>query len=485
MTNRSLGEEKEWFPDGSKWSSFEGIAQIDTSLSAYTILSDSEGWMHVFWASEAAEGDDFSGRRIFYARWDGKTWSAPVDILISASGNISPIKAALDDKQKLILVWADNNAGEIFVSTADKPEALNSREWSKPVPIPSPWPVSTSPDIAIAEDGVIFLTFAIPINEFRGIYLTTSEDGGKTWNSPALVYDGAAEGWLRIEDPQIAIKDSENIFLMFSRQLLPLDEDNKMLYFSRSESGGKNWEEPVAVSDDRVKWGGMVVSNNAINRIWLGNNGGNDHYYHDVSLDNGKTWSQSNSIQDVIGETFPTNFTVDTSGNVHLVQIRSEGVRKGILQHWILKGQQWYVAEKYELGIDPRLEVSEILLTTLPEDDLAAVFAGKMMSKTGESLEDNLFFTSYLSFDTDEQQVQSLETVPVSSDEEINEPENLSEPNTVETVESIVTPTISFGEDEPVAAAGSMERILIGTGIGVLAAAFIVVGFLFLSRKSK
>jgi len=488
VTDRPLGLEGEWFPEGSKWTNFEGIAQLDTYVASYTMVTDDEGWLHVFWATEAKDGDEFSDRKLFYARWDGETWSAPVDIIISSSGKISPIRAVASEDQRLILIWADNNSGEIFISIADRLEALNSREWSQPASIPSPWPISTSPDIAVAKDKTMYLAYAIPINEFRGIYLTSSADGGVTWSSPALVYDGAAQDWLGIEEPRIAVNNSDHIYLMFSRKLLPLDKDNKMLYFTRSEDGGKNWDLPVAVSSNPVEWGGIIVVDDEVNRIWLEKEGAISYYHHDVSLDMGKSWSKSNAIQEVVGETYPTDFAIDASGNVHLVQMRSEGARKGVLQHWVLQDSRWYVVEKYELGVDPLLDVRNILLAVLPNNVLAAIFDGKRMSEKGESLGDSLFFTTYVSIDSDQTQPQLTESASVSPTTEIDEsvePVEPVEPVVTQTIEIAQTPTISFDDSEPISAASSMERILYGTGVGLLATALIVVGFLFMSRKSK
>ncbi len=486
VTSRSLGSEKAWFPDGNKWTNFESVMQTASSVSSYSIVSDEEGWMHVFWSTKVSVGDDSSDRKIFYSRWDGQTWSDPVDVIISTSGDISPIKAAIDDHQKLILAWADNDSGVIYVSSANKLEALTSREWSKPVSIPSSGPLSMSPDIAIGDDGKIYLAFAIPINEFRGIYLTTSEDSGETWKDPILVYDGVAQGWLRVEEPRIAISGNNDVFIMFARRLLPLDEDKKELYFIKSGDEGQNWEKPILVSANPVEWWGMITAQNAVNCLWLEKNGEINNYYLDVSHDNGTSWNKTSSIQEVVDKSFPTGFAIDSFGVVHLIQMRTEGTRKGILQHWVLQDGQWYVAEKYDLGIDPRVNVDEILLTVLPDNKLAAVFTGQMMSELDESISDGMYFTTYISNESDEIQVQPTETISPVSTEQISGAENGIGEDVVRTVEITVTPTISFEGDAPVAAASSsMQRILLGTGVGVLAAVLIVVGFLFVSRKLK
>lgn len=486
VTDRLLGPEDDWFPQGSKWTNFERIAQLDTSIASYTTISDAAGWLHVFWATQARAGDELSERKIFYMRWDGETWSAPVDIIISNSGKISPIRAVSDEEdEKLILIWADNNSGEIFISSAERLEALDSREWSQPILISSPWPITASPDIAIANDGRFYLTFAIPINEFRGIYLTTSEDDGQTWSSPSLVYDGAAEDWLGVEEPRIAVNGDDHIYLMFARKLLPLDKDNKTLYFTKSEDLGKNWDKPVVVSDNAAEWGRVVVVNDTINRVWLEKEGRINYYHHDISIDAAKSWKKSDTIQEVLDETYPIDFAIDSLGDVHLVQMKSVGTRQGILQHWVLEGGRWYVVEKYELGVDSMLDVTHLRLVVLPNNELVAIFNGVQLSDRGESIGDNLFFTRYVSVETDQEQLQALETLPPSPATEVGEPENMNEPEETETVEIIPTPTISFDDSAPVAATSSMQRIVYGTGIGLLAAAVIVVGFLFISRRLK
>jgi hypothetical protein len=72
------------------------------------------------------------------------------------------------------------------VISAPADRATNPREWSSPVTILMPRPAGSSPDIISSPDGTLYLAFAIPINELRGIYLSRSEDNGRPGVSQSL-----------------------------------------------------------------------------------------------------------------------------------------------------------------------------------------------------------------------------------------------------------------------------------------------------------
>ena len=51
------------------------------------LLADQTGAVHLFWSEDvggrASLGGTTAGNTIMYSRWDGVTWSTPVDILLS------------------------------------------------------------------------------------------------------------------------------------------------------------------------------------------------------------------------------------------------------------------------------------------------------------------------------------------------------------------------------------------------------------------
>ncbi|HJW89799.1 MAG TPA: sialidase family protein, partial [Anaerolineales bacterium] len=200
LLKRPLLDIEVWFPGDPVWSAPHTIASKTNEILNPTLVVDKEERVHAFWSQHNDPIAGTPGIFIFYSQLEGGQWSSPEAILSSPEGKALQPAAAVDMEGRIMVVWSGSKSGEIFFSQANSTRAAVASAWSKPVPLPSPispssFPSGRSPDILIDPKGKIYVTYAIPLNEGRGIFLTQSSDHGATWQQPVQVFDGVAARW--------------------------------------------------------------------------------------------------------------------------------------------------------------------------------------------------------------------------------------------------------------------------------------------------
>jgi hypothetical protein len=134
--------------------------------------------------------------------------------------------------------------------------------------------------------------------------LSTSTDGGKTWNTVQAMpfdYDNAS--------PRMAVSKDGAIHLVYQRNPKPDIAGYGEVYHQASTDGGKTWSDAKAISDDDEKnlTGNYfpnisVAPNGRVDAVWWDTRDdpgirANDMYYA-YSEDNGRTWSANRRITD-------------------------------------------------------------------------------------------------------------------------------------------------------------------------------------------
>jgi hypothetical protein len=134
--------------------------------------------------------------------------------------------------------------------------------------------------------------------------LSTSTDGGQTWNTTMSIppdYDNAS--------PRMALSEDGVIHIVYARNPTPDIAGAGEVYHQASTDGGKTWSEAKKMSDDndRDMFGQYfpnvsVAGNGRVDAVWWDTRSdpgirANDLYYA-YSDDNGRTWSKNQRITD-------------------------------------------------------------------------------------------------------------------------------------------------------------------------------------------
>jgi hypothetical protein len=343
--SRDLTDTAEWFPQESAWQPLTSVTRGQSRFLTLALVADSQERLHVLWSQSGDAVFDEPDTSLYYARWEGeRLWSQRVAILSSPEDPADQPAVTLSPVGQLLVVWRRGSNREIYFSQASTSQAVLPDAWSEPQRLSDPGQMASAPDILVDGQGGIYVVYAVPVNEGRGIYLTRSSDGGQTWSNPAKLFDAAAAGWAMINRPRLALSGNGHLHLLWTRynlrsgQLEPL-----ALAYAHSQDGGETWSTPESVVEHPVIWSRIIgLGDQTVHRFWQELTAGQTTtLWHERSLDDGRTWERIAPIS-IFGQAIGSPSLIwDHVGDLHLLQVISRGTGGYVLQHWIWDGQRW------------------------------------------------------------------------------------------------------------------------------------------------
>lgn len=312
--------------------------QVEGSNSP-AIAVDPAGGIHVAWVASTAplpEYPDFLSHAIFYSRYDGTSWTTPVDIMISPDQYSDAQQPSLvSDKRGILhLAWTSPNRS-LYYTNAYGPGAEDSRAWTTPLALDA---AAQAPTITIGPDGALHIVY-LALGPEAGITHIMSGDAGTTWTTPVLISDPISADVRppRLSEVISSAFDADGVFHIAWQW-------DGAIYYARSTDGGRTWSKPFVVDrPDPDRDQGMsspvlvsvgVAETGEVLLVWDAS--------HDVrscgrygrwSRDGGQTWSDRQEIlkpmQGCIGW---NNMVVDSGGTTHLVGIARD--ETGTVRFW-------------------------------------------------------------------------------------------------------------------------------------------------------
>jgi hypothetical protein len=438
----------------------EDVESDELKLLSPKVVADNQNRAHLFWSKSDSLAADSLGKSIYYAVRQEEQWSPAAEILLSSSGKAEQIDAAIDSNNQISIVWSGGQGGEIFFSSADYSQAFIPESWSSPLVLPSPLPVGSSPDILIDENDGIYVSYAIPLNEQRGIYLTKSEDGGETWMEAVQVFDAQQADWGMVDQPKLAITESGDLHIVWTRYSLPTGEGPLGLYFASSSDAGLTWTEPSQVVDSPVIWSDIVgIGENTIQRVWQQRGSGGSTIWHEQSTDNGQTWERIAPVS-VFGEIVANpDLSADQAGQLHLLLVVRTGVDTYGLQHWVYDGLSWSAETSNDLQFSPVTEIRSLGSDFSDFGNMNVVLLNSDLSVDGNPVY-QMIFTNHRVEVLEVQPTPVLQATPTST------PTPVATPTVVRTEPA---PTSEAGNDTPIDFTDNQGNSDISTWIGIIA----------------
>jgi hypothetical protein len=343
-----------WFPASaqqvdSAWSQplRLGITSVGQANADPTIVSDSAGWLHVFWL-DVIDGNTGSSY-IMYTRWDGRSWSEPIDILMSPEpGHVTHRpRAGIGWDGRIHVIWW-SLFGYIYQSSAPLHSADTAAGWSKPTPIPLP-SLSTYPNLLVDRSGRFHLLYQDwPTQSPHYMY---SDDSGQTWSESKTIAicDDIEQMGINPEN-YMAIDGRGRIHVVWRRSTNQTD-------YSRSEDGGQTWSEsmrlePIPGNEADATFAATVGTrgDDEIHLVWSGS-----YYlmpdgslratkkYHKWSTDGGHTWTPTElAWENITGNNGHNPMVVDATGKLHTIVVSGygpEAVTWVLYSQWM--GDRW------------------------------------------------------------------------------------------------------------------------------------------------
>jgi hypothetical protein len=208
------------------------------------------------------------------------------------------------------------------------------------------------------------VVYAVPRNEERGLYLTRSEDGGRTWSPAQQVFDGIAAGWEEVGVPTLATTDADSLHVLWRRSDAPDSGEGGSsispgrLYYSRSIDRGDSWSTPGLMGTGSLQGSGLVLQQDmvavgglVVHGVWQEWAEERQTLWHAYSVDNGETWSRAERVGGLGDTGGAASLTVDEAGQTHLLQVSASlGSTQPELRHWQWEAEGWSEMEGLLLG---------------------------------------------------------------------------------------------------------------------------------------
>ena len=493
-----------WFPVEPVWSSPVQLVESESEIIQPFLTSDAGNQIHAFWSQINSAVSDNLNEVIFYARQEGgRQWTDPKEILRIPEESLRQPSVAVDSSGNLLLVWTGSQSGKIYFSAAPANQAVLPTAWSNPVALPSPQSPASSPDIHIAPDGTIFVVYAVPLNQDRGIYLVQSGDGGSTWSNPMLIFDAVSTGWAMVDRPLLAITRDTHLHIIWTEYSLPSGPGPLALYYVRSEDKGVSWSEPEQVIKKPVPWSGIIgITDQSLHRIWQEVGSGGITLWHDYSTDDGITWTRISPVSIFNEKVSSSGLVVDRAGRLNLLQVVNRGGGSFDLQHWVWDEQNWKSEASLVFEKAVTANVDHLAAALSEDGELGVIFMSDEIDVvTGEKLETLSFTQRTLEISTDGSPEVVDTSLPATQITPQTTPTLAPTPTATATPEgtslaalqsatvgptSGPTTTPDFGESTPINTGGilgtSGVNLIIGTLIVVLVVA-LATGAWFYRRK--
>jgi hypothetical protein len=382
------------------WAPAVNLYDAPTASEAPAIAVDSSGTMHVFWGESSSERNNVPNT-LFYSRWDGRDWSLPYDILISPEGLTAKagLPSALAGQDgRINLAWLGGFSGTVYFSSARADEAFGARAWRKPAPVSPRSVVADEPRLAQEPGGRLHLVYSVPLGTEQGIYHSSSDDGGETWEAPLRV-PGSRQGEGKILlDPRVAVSPSGAIHVAWAWANIPEVIPPLGVMYSRSEDNGKSWSKQLGVAEGPYRYPDLAVRGESeIHLVWSGTLP-DRHKFHVWSQDGGLNWSGRTVILEAGGFHGYAGMAVDGGDTLHLAIIGGHPEFGDVLYHLQWLGDRWSPAQvvlRPTETVDQNLRNAAIAIVGGNEAHMVVEYP-RVADAAGETLQMDLIQTSAL-----------------------------------------------------------------------------------------
>lgn len=307
------------------------IPLSDPSIQAWqpTLAADSAGNVHILWSqSTLLERPVGYGDTLFYTRWDGKKWIAPVDVLVSPEAGLGAEFPEITVTPDGILhaIWGTGGVNSrLYYSKAPACCAEDPRNWSEPYLLG----VGVNETSALLHDseGRLYVMYA-SLDTKEPIFLR-SDDGGNSWSKPIRILSGIRQSDEYTAYPRMALDGRGVLHAVWTIMPFP----GRRIIYAQSTNQGQTWTEPTTIDEYSPQkyldgFGPFLIDVEAvgdqeIHLTWDGAPTVERH--HMWSRDGGMTWSQPDTFIPELtggGRALWNDMAVDSQNTLHAVSIK-------------------------------------------------------------------------------------------------------------------------------------------------------------------
>ncbi len=310
------------------WSEPVNLSNTPTSSTHPAIVTDAYGYVHVFWSEdvdgEPLQPDEYvkGGDTIMYTRWDGNSWTLPIDLfLIPGEPTSEYVAAHVDAQQRIRLVWTGQ--WNIYYASAPADKAISAQAWTSPVIIARDSARSRLESSVTTDAAGTIHVFYAARGESPGIYHTQSQDNGDTWGLAVRISEPLDVIETNLMDVKAVSDASGQIHVVWATS--NSEGFGQAVYYTRSTDLGNTWEQPKQLGyktdeDYGASWPMLAQRDNSELILVYENTPRALGRKQRISLDGGATWSEPNIIlPEMIGLNGYITPIVDSTNQRHLI----------------------------------------------------------------------------------------------------------------------------------------------------------------------
>ena len=311
-------------PTLSPWGQPQQIADIAGALLSQAAAAyDYDGGLHLVWIQQ----DDAQGlASLFYAHMDEQGWSRPVQVYHADSGVLLrqvSVLVGMDDAGGggglLHLAWSGGALGQIMyqrvpLEKAGSPSSFSDVQTLSVDNRPAAWP-------RFGQDayGRLYILYAVPLNEGRGIYLIRSEDQGRTWSQPQNVFNAAAANWSAVDHPALAVGPDGALYAAWVQTGLPGVASTQGIDFASSTDGGQTWSEALQIAGAGNDWPLLTVSQDQVSVLYSDLSSGRNWQRSRPTGGDSTDWGVPAGLAEMQDVLQPLGASIDQSNRLYLV----------------------------------------------------------------------------------------------------------------------------------------------------------------------
>jgi hypothetical protein len=250
FTQSQISAQSLVFTPAAPWMAPVALASSPALPDLPTLAASAQGTLHMLWAEPETEAA--STRVLRHARWTGTSWTRRTTAQQSPLGSAAePSIVVVHDR--IHAVWSDGPNEQVLYSRAFLRDAHVAGGWDEPQVLPGPTGrqgIGSRPQIVTSGmEGRLHVIYAVPVNEERGIYYTSSDDSGVTWSEATQVFDAERAGWVAVDSPKLAVDVWGMIHVVWARASLSADMPSLGVYYASSSDGGRSWSDSLLAAE--------------------------------------------------------------------------------------------------------------------------------------------------------------------------------------------------------------------------------------------
>lgn len=352
LLERSLGVEEDWFlTEPTTWSEPTTLMSSVDDLSDPLIVPGSDNLLHAFWIENGTDlSVEDTNAKIYYSSWNEDVWSRQLPLLELGSVQADQLSGVFDPDVGPFLMWRDRETNTHFSSHASGDRMLLPADWSTPTPLFDPEEIVGHALPYLGRDGLVYVIYARPLNEERGIYLKRSADFGKNWSESMGVFDAVAANTPMVDQPSIAQTENGDLHVTFTAYSLEPEPVATDLYYTRSDDYGETWSDAELIAQGDIGRSQVVgIDGQTVLLAWQQKDGEQAQLWSQHSADGGGRWERATLLLDP--SELPAAFSLITHlpDQPYLVQLQANEFGELALQERRWRESAWQAIESHDL----------------------------------------------------------------------------------------------------------------------------------------